>query len=461
MERDEGVFGIRPGTSITIAVKSGNSKDECKVYYAEQWGLRNKKFEWLDSHDIETTAWKEILPESASYLFITRDQAGWKTYKNFVGINDIFPINSVGIVTSRDDFVIDFDKRTLDNRIRTFIHSNDSDDIIKQGFGLKDNKSWKVVDARAELRKVSDWENYIKKILYRPFDERWIFYHPTIIERSREEVMQHMIERNLALCIGRAGTVTGSDNWDVVFVTDDPTDFNLYRRGGNVVYPLYVYYKQNRQGSIFDDGDRNQNINWDVLPGWMATIQPFTSATTNSFIQVSEAIFYYIYAVFYSNTYRDKYQEFLKSDFPRVPFTRDYQTFQTLAILGEQLVELHLLKAKQLDNTASRYEGKGDNRVEKRGYNEGSKSLFINDTQYFDRIAPEVWNYYIGGYQVLDKWLKDRVGRILSLEDQLHFRKMITALSETINIQERIDKLYPKIEETLNNENTIKELKDK
>ena len=181
----------------------------------------------------------------------------------------------------------------------------------------------------------------------------------------------------------------------------------------------------------------------------MATIQPFTSPATDNFIQAPEAILYYIYAILYSNIYREKYQEFLKSDFPRIPFTNDYKTFQRLAILGEQLVEFHLLKSKLLENPLARYEGSGNNRVEKRDYREKSNSVYINDSQYFDKIAPKVWNYYIGGYQVLDKWLKDRKGRVLSLEDQLHFRKMITALSQTIDIQKRIDKFYPNVEKFL------------
>lgn len=447
-ERDEGVFGIRPGTSITLGVKSNMSKGKCKIYYAEQWGLRNKKFEWLEGNDIKTTNWQTINPDTPSYLFINRDEGGWKKYKEFVSINDIFPVNSVGIVTSRDDFVIDFDKRTLENRIRTFIHSNDSDDLIKQAFGLKENQNWRVANARVELRKVSDWESCIQKILYRPFDERWIFYHPAVIERSREEVMRHMMQPNLGLCVGRAGSVTGSDIWDVVSVAIHPTDFNLYRRGGNVVFPLYIYNHNKQQNLLLEDSHQNQNINWGSLPGWMATIQPFTSPATDNFIQVPEAIFYYIYAILYSNIYREKYQEFLKSDFPRIPFTSDYNLFQNLAILGGQLVELHLLKSKLLDRPTSHFEGKGDSKVEKRDYN-GSSRVYINDSQFFDKVSPEVWNYYIGGYQVLDKWLKDRIGRVLSLEDQLHFRKVVTALSETIEIQKRIDKFYSEVEKSL------------
>ena len=139
----------------------------------------------------------------------------------------------------------------------------------------------------------------------------------------------------------------------------------------------------------------------------------------------------------------------MKSDFPKIPFTNNYQTFQYLATLGEQLVELHLLKSKSLDEPLSRYEGRGENRVEKRDYREKMKSVFINDSQYFTGVVPGVWNYHIGGYQVLDKWLKDRIGRVLSLDDQTHFRKIIAALTETIDIQNRIDKFYPEVEKSL------------
>lgn len=443
-ERDEGVFGIRPGTAITLAIKGSCSKQKCKVYYAEQWGLRTKKFEWLDGNDIKTTKWDEITPDTPSYFFINRNEEGWKKYKNFVPVNEIFPVNSVGIVTSRDDFVIDFDKRTLENRIRTFVHSNDSADLIKQGFGLKESKSWNVAAARVGLRKDSNWENSIKKILYRPFDERWIFYHPAVIERSRPEVMSHFLgQGNLGLITTKKVEV---GDFNHGYCTSEIIEsHSLSLKEINYLFPLYLY-NDNKQEDLFGNGHKGQNINWNALPEWMSTIQPFTSPATNNFIQVVEAIFYYIYAVLYSNIYREKYQEFLKSDFPRIPFTSDYQTFQKLAVLGEQLVELHLMKAKLLDNPVSKYEGKGDDRVEKRDYHEDSKRLYINESQFFDNVAPEVWNYFIGGYQVLDKWLKDRNGRTLSLDNQLHFRKVITSLSQTIEIQERIDKLYLDVE---------------
>ncbi|OGM61502.1 hypothetical protein A2961_04105 [Candidatus Woesebacteria bacterium RIFCSPLOWO2_01_FULL_39_21] len=448
-EKDEGVFGIRPGTAITLGIKFPTSKEDRRIYYADQWGLREKKFKWLESHDVEDTEWKTLTPVEPFYFFVKKEDKGWDIYKNFVAINNIFPINSVGIVTSRDDFVIDFDKRELENRIRIFINSNDSDDFIKQSFKLKENKSWTVTKARAELRKVTDWESYIHKILYRPFDERWIFYHPSVIERSREEIMKHMLKTNIALVTCRQ--VTGS-SYTHLFPSDGLTDdsyvSNRSRERG-YVFPLYFYNNVSQQTLLESNPSQGMNLEWNSLPDWMATIQPFTSPVTDNFVQVPEAIFYYIYAVLYSNIYRENYQEFLKSDFPRIPFTSNYKTFQHLAILGEQLVELHLLKSKLLDSPVSKYEGRGDDRVEKREYREGSKAVFINDSQYFDKVEPEVWNYFIGGYQVLDKWLKERGGRILSLEDQSHFRKVISALIQTLDIQKRIDKFYPEIESSL------------
>lgn len=445
-ERDEGVFGIRPGTSITLAIKSNESKGKCKIYYAEQWGLRAKKFEWLDDHDFENTNWTEINPITPAYYFISRDEEGWKRYGDFISITDIFPTNSVGVVTSRDDFVTDFDKRTLENRIRSFIFSNDSNDFVKQTLGLKENKTWKVSKARALLRGESDWESYIHKILYRPFDERWIFYHPAVIERSRREVMRHMTKDNIALIGMRQ--VSLDEDYTHVLATNNITDNRTFLSAKGVTQQIPLYLYNGKQDDLFGNGDKSPNLNWGSLPSWMAGIQPFTSPVTNNFIQVPETIFYYIYAILYSNIYREKYQEFLKSDFPRIPFTNDYHTFQHLAVLGEQLVELHLLKSKLLDNPISRYEGQGDNGVEKRKYIDSDR-VFINDSQFFNNISSEVWNYNIGGYQVLDKWLKDRIGRILSLEDQLHYRKVITSLTETIDIQRRIDRFYPEVEKSI------------
>jgi predicted helicase len=157
-----------------------------------------------------------------------------------------------------------------------------------------------------------------------------------------------------------------------------------------------------------------------------------------------EEIFYYSYAVLYSNIYRTKYAEFLKTDFPRVPFTKDYKLFKGIREYGKRLVDLHLLKSKEIDPPIVKFNGKGENKVEKVTYRE--ERVQINKDQYFDGVTEEIWNYQIGGYQVCDKWLKDRKGRILSLDDIRHYCKVVTAIKKTIEIQKKIDNLYPEIE---------------
>lgn len=448
-ERDEGVFGIRPGTSIMLAVKSSESKGNCKVYYAEQWGLREKKFEWLDKHDLKNTEWKILNPNTPSYFFVEKNEDVWDVYKNFTNLVDIFPLNSIGIQSHRDNLVVDFDVETIKRKFRMLWNSDLSDQMIADGLKIKDTNTWKISEKRNPKIVGEEWEKKILTVLYRPFDSRWMFYHKEYVDRPRNAVMDHMTkEDNLMLLVPRG--VGGA--WEHAFVTDSlavDVAISARSREANQSFPLFLYSSMEHQGSMFDDGGKSQNINWDSLPGWMVTIQPFTSPATDNFIQVPEAIFYYIYAVLYSNIYREKYREFLKSDFPRIPFTSDYKIFQGLAVLGEQLVELHLLKSKLFNKPISHYEGKGDDRVEKRDYHRDSKRLYINGLQFFDNVSPEVWKYYIGGYQVLDKWLKDRTGRILLLDDQLHFRKVITALTETIDIQRRIDRFYPLVEKSL------------
>ena len=162
-----------------------------------------------------------------------------------------------------------------------------------------------------------------------------------------------------------------------------------------------------------------------------------------------EDIFHYIYAVLYAPSYREKYQEFLKIDFPRVPFTGDYNLFQKLAALGEKLVILHLLKSPELDTPIAKFHGAGNGIVAaKRRYDAETGHVWVNDSQYFDGIAPAVWEYMIGGYQVLDKWLKDRKDRRLTAEDIKHYCRIVTAIAKTIELQKEIGALYPSVEKT-------------
>ena len=452
---DENVFNIQQGVGIVLLVKSGNSNKI--VNYSDVWGVREKKNNYLSEHDVYTTTWQELdivriekefkktrwakKYKNGFYFFSKQVSENIGVYGNFIGIEEILKNGNVGIATGEDKTLVDWSKKELIDKFG--LHNKDAFSVLMQHNGISMatvNKWWEIIQELTQ-----PLEEQARSYNYRPFDIRFVIYNRGILQRSRSKIMDHMLQDNLALCVTNSSS---QEKYNEIFVTDGLTDKHMTGHQ-TYVFPLYIYNNESQQDLFHGDNHKSHNINWDALPEWVAGIQPFTSSATNNFIQVPEAIFYYIYAVLYSNIYREKYQEFLKSDFPRIPFTLDNQTFQNLVVLGEQLVELHLLKSKMLETPFSRYEGQGDNLIEKPDYHENIGRLYINRFQYFAKVAPEVWRYYIGGYQVLDKWLKVRKGRVLSLEDQLHFRKIITSLTQTIDIQKRIDKFYPEVEKSL------------
>jgi predicted helicase len=262
----------------------------------------------------------------------------------------------------------------------------------------------------------------------------------------RPEVMRHMlVGENVGLCVGRAGQVVGGDLWNLVYCSLYLEDFNLFYRGGSVDFPLYLHPDTSKKDlfSGFEPGrERNPNLN----PKVVAALQAAYGQEPTP-----EDIFSYVYAVLYAPAYREKYAAFLKTDFPRLPFTANFERFQALAALGKRLVDLHLLRSEELDPPAARFQGKGDSRVA-RGLSQGlryepkEERVYINKTQYFAPVPLELWEYQIGGYQVLEKWLKDRQDRPLTLEEIKTYCRVVTAIQRTIALQEEIDALYPEAE---------------
>lgn len=457
--KDENVFDIQQGVSIILAIKQKkvgaglkSPSTEPVVNHAEFWGLREKKYDWLDENDIKSTLWKELSPKADMYLFVPRDERQAEQYERFIKITDIFPVNSVGIVTSRDAFVIDHDKEALKRRIRQFRDKSLPDEFIREALDLKDNRDWKLADKRKKIIEDNNWEEKLTQILYRPFDVRWIFNHKDAIDFGRPDVMQHMMhEENLSLCVGRAGQVVGLEKlWNIVLCSRWIEDFNLFYRGGNVNFPLYLYTAQEKAKKGLSSGTLmmlfEPQAEYEVK---RPNLSPKLTAQLKASYKKAptpEEIYYYIYAVLYSNTYRTKYSEFLKTDFPRVPFTKDYKLFSKLAGLGERLVSLHLMTSAELDRPVARFEGEGDNKVDKPKYDSKTERVYINKSRYFEGVAPAVWEYRIGGYQVCDKWLKDRKGRILNLEEIKHYCRVVTALHKTMEVQKEIDEIYEDVE---------------
>ncbi|HUM79922.1 MAG TPA: N-6 DNA methylase [Candidatus Saccharicenans sp.] len=440
--KDENVFDIMQGVAIVLFIKKKGEKQGSKVYHSELWGLRENKYEWLRRNDISTTQWTEIFPKYEFYLFIPRDEMLLKKYDTFLKINNIFPVNSVGIVTARDNLTIKWSPEEVWTTILNF--SRMDPELARQAYNLgKDARDWKVELAQKDLIESGLDKRKIVPILYRPFDIRYTYYTGMsrgFICRPRPEVMKHMMRENLGLITVRQ-VAEGVFNHAFVGNSIIESRITLSNKGIGFIFPLYFYHSSDKKDLFIKDeeiGKREPNISPKVLQALSEAYKKQPSP---------EEIFYYIYAVLYSNVYRQKYAEFLKMDFPRVPFTKNYRLFSKMASYGNELVELHLLKSPELELPSVKFQGVGDNQVEVVRYE--NNRVYINKSQYFESVPENIWQYQIGGYQVCEKWLKERKERKLSLEDIKHYCKMVAALEKTIAIQNKIDEIYSQAEESL------------
>lgn len=429
---------------------------QAKINYSDLWGLREEKYKFLEESDVKSTKWQELKPKKPNYFFVPKNIQGEGTYRQFTSLENVFGNFSTGVKTHRDDFILNNSKEDLKRKLLMFVDPNYSDEMIKSALSVQDTGTWKISEARSKFSKTELNEKLFRKYSYRPFDLEWIYYDKVLVERSRREFIWKLSYDNPALVVTRQ---LSNLPFNHVFLSIDAPDIcllSLQTKESAYVFPLYLYSEEERQRTFFagqekldlegtqhtlrHKSDKESNIDSKLL-----------DVLRNTFGKIlnPEEVFYYIYAILYSNIYRQKYQEFLKIDFPRIPFTRDYDLFKKFVELGEQLVNLHLLKSAELDNPISKFHGDNGNRVEKKEYDERKKRVYINNQQYFENIDPAIWNYFIGGYQVLDKWLKDRKGRALSSEDIKHYCKVVSVLSKTIEIQKSINELHPRIEKSL------------
>ncbi|RLL82913.1 hypothetical protein CN13_05960 [Petrotoga sp. HKA.pet.4.5] len=416
--KDENVFDIRQGVAIGIFIKNKNLREK-KVYYTDLWGLREDKYRWLDRHSIDNVNWQEVKPISPFYFFVPKDTSLEEEYNKFWKITDIFPVNSVGVVTARDHFTIKWKPEDAWTTVTEFVQM--SPEEARTRFILrKDVRDWKVVFAQKDLKESGLDKNKIVPILYRPFDIRYTYYTGTSRGfhcMPRPEVMKHMLKENLGLITVRQ-VAEGIFNHAYVTNTIIESRITLSNKGIAFLFPLYLY----------SDWEKKANIDPDI---YKTLSEKYNKELT------PEDIFYYIYAILYSPTYRKKYEEFLKHDFPRIPFVDDYEEFKKLAELGKELVELHLMR-KRLP-TSVKFDVIGSNIVEKVKYENGK--VWINKEQYFDGVPEEIWDFYIGGYQVLDKWLKSRKNRKLESKGIEQFLQIVEIIRETIRLMKEIDKV--------------------
>ncbi len=468
--RDENVFDIKQGVSITLFIRHKGHIGSARVYRYDCWGLRRDKYNWLNTHDVENTYWQEIFPQSPWYFFMPFDYEGWREYEQGWSVTDIFPLPhySTGIKTHRDHFVFDFDKSALLRRIEEICDLNNSDEEIRSRFRLQDNDDWQLRKSRKILSEVVNRENHIQPCLYRPFDSRSLFYHDTLIDRPRFDVMQHMLSKDEADRFSNArngvketsrqdnlGLVTvrqvAEETFNHAFVSNTIVEnrITLSNKGTGYFFPLYRYEyppTSNKPLLSIQAPKRTPNLAPALLRNCEANLGlrfvEEASGEPNNFSP--EDVFHYIYAILHSPLYRELNAEYLKIDFPRLPLTTSVPLFRQLAALGGELVAWHLLQHPQLEGMGgliTGYPEGGDNRVEKGHpkYDATRQRVYINKAQYFEGVPPELWEHMVGGYQVLDKWLKDRKGRTLTSDDITHYQRIVRSLHETQRLMREID----------------------
>ena len=442
--KDENVFNIQQGVSINIFVKTGKKKSDelAKVYHTELFGKREKKYDFLNNNLMYSIKYTEIKPTKPYYIFLSRDIFKLMDYNNYINLTDLFLEHSLGLITKRDSLAINFDKDSLLKNISLFLNQEHSTKYVCDYFNIpvKDKDKWNADIVRQQVQ-FKDIYSKVTEYLYRPFDYRKIIYEESFVARMNKRVLSNMLlGTNYALILGRQGQAVGSSLWNLAFISKTMSDQNIYRRGGGLVLPLYIYKDTSSQTSFFNR-NRKPNLNMDIVreleQKLNLTFTPEKEAKAGTFAPID--ILDYIYGVLHSNKYRKKYKEFLKIDFPRIPYPQNADYFFKIAELGKQLREIHLLESPVVNEFVTSYPVGGDNEVVKPEYKDNK--VYINKTQYFDNVPEIAWNFYIGGYQPAQKWLKDRKGRILSYEEVMHYQKIIKALLETHTLMQQIDEV--------------------
>ncbi|MBP1840396.1 type ISP restriction/modification enzyme [Formosa algae] len=451
---DQNVFDIMQGVSINIFVKTGKKKKNKlgEFFHYDLFGKRDFKYDFLTDNSLKTIDYKRLPNRAPNYFMVQKDFELEEEYQKGFKIKELFPVNSIGIATARDKFTIHETQSEVSSIIDDFISLNDEDARVRFRLG-KDARDWKIRYAKKDLEKFYPDKGTFTKIAYRPFDYKWTYY--TGESKGfhcfpRGEVMNNLLNDNLAINLIRRSR---SNNFIIPFITREIVDKSIISTLDNSnTFPLYIYPENDNQQRLGQIEERKPNLNTDIVEQIANRLElNFTTekeTTQNTFAPID--ILDYIYAVLHSPIYREKYKEFLKIDFPRVPYPKDQATFWQLVKLGKEIREIHLLESETVENYITSYPETGDNIITRKltktniGYEPITETLgkvWINDTQYFNNVPLVAWEFYIGGYQPAQKWLKDRKDKELTFEDILHYQKIIVALSETYRLMQEIDKI--------------------
>lgn len=419
---DENVFDITKGVAIALLVKRRGA--EKRVRYASTFGTRIEKYQLAASVQMGGLSWTELQPTTPNYFLVPRTELGRQEYEGFHRVSDIFPVGSTGILTARDSIARAASAAEMVSNLQILVGSSPDDEVVRH-FGLG---KWSPTGARATLRKEGIAAELVRPLAYRPFDVGAYYDHNEIVFRRRDAVMRHMREGNVGLAVCR---LTKGGPWAHTLVAGAPTDDSFVSDASKeraYLYPL-----------LLDNGG--------TVRSWAENLSP----DFRSFIDVKyshhyspEEILGYIYAILHAPIYRRRYAEFLRIDFPRIPFVDSQSDFDELSALGWTVVEAHLLRRYPRRRLAD-FHGKGTQAVEFVRYAEFDNTIAINNTQRFGPVPEDIWNFHIGGYQVLDKYLKSRKGRVLSLDEINQVSAVADSLAFTVEQMAEIDRVYQRV----------------
>ena len=415
--KDENVFDIMQGVCINIFVKTNkDSALQAKVYHCDLYGAREDKYHFLNENSLQSVPWQLLEPQAPQFFFVPKDFGSHEEYSKGFAIKELFCICNAGSKTERDSLNIHFTDKERLSVLNDFKELSTKELVDK--YQTKDSRDWQVLYAQKDLQ-----SNPIiaTRIYYRPLDIRYINYTGKtkgIMSYPRFDVMYHMIRPNVSLCLVR----NNRRYEETFFISNGISDKSYISSNDDItVFPLYAY-KENMGKE-------------EKIPNFDTKILSQIEKALGEKVEPQE-LFDYIYAVLHSPIYRERYKEFLKIDFPRIPYPTDATRYHDLAKKGAELRKLHLMENLS-DNVGVSFPEIGTMQVD--CYRWENDRVYINDNQYFGNVPEQAWNFYIGGYQPAQKWLKDRKGLTLSIEDVKHYQHIIYVLQQTARIMQEID----------------------
>ena len=426
--RNESVFDIMKGVAVSLFVK--NEDLERGVWHGDVWGRRLEKYQFCAESNYRDAAPEQIEPESPFYFFLPHSSD--KEWQGFKSLDSIFSSQSVGMLTARDKLNVAFSGTQLLRRLRRFVTLDIED--ARAEFGLRtDTRDWKISSAQHDLRSTKINPEKLIQVAYRPFDQRFVYYTGNskgLIGQPARTLFRSM--QSCPLALGTVKRVEEGEFRHALVCSNLPDGHCVSSKETTHIFPLYRPDDNSTEGKVVENFTADFRMDLDAHYNYHFT---------------AEEVLGYIYGVLHTPTYRRNYAEFLRIDYPRIPFPANADGFEKLSTLGWALVQAHLLHDLSRRGLAD-YQGRGDHKVESVRYVAEEGAIHINRKQRFEPVPQEVWEFHVGGYKVLDNYLKSRKGRTLTLDEIGHVARVADSLAFTIDQMAAIDIAYKAAFET-------------